>query len=39
MTLETDYPYLTIMHPAHIEYMHHVPLNTMNYFLQTLERA
>ena len=38
MSLETDYPYLTIMHPAHLAYVHDLPLNTMNYFLETLDR-
>jgi hypothetical protein len=38
MSLETDYPYLTIMHPAHLEYIRNLPLNTMNYFIQTLDQ-
>ncbi len=36
MSLETDYPYLTIMHPAHLAYIRHLPLNTMNYFLRSV---
>jgi hypothetical protein len=38
MSLETDYPYLTIMHPAHLEYFHRVPLNTMTFFLEILDK-
>jgi hypothetical protein len=26
------------MHPAHLEYVHRVPMNTMNYFLETLDK-
>ena len=37
MSLESEYPYLTIMHPAHLEYAHRVPLNTMKYFLELLD--
>lgn len=37
MSLELDYPYLTIMHPAHLEYVHHLPLNSMKYFLEILD--
>ena len=37
MSLESEYPYLTIMHPAHLEYVHSVPFNTMGYFLEILD--
>jgi hypothetical protein len=36
-SIENDYPFLSIMHPAHLRYIRNVPLNTLEYFLDILD--
>lgn len=36
--LESKYPFLTGMHPAHLKYTRHLPLNTVGYFLGVLDK-
>jgi hypothetical protein len=36
-SLEDKYPFLAIMHPAHIRYIRHPSLNTLRYFFKLLE--
>ncbi len=36
--LKSQYPFLSIMHPAHLAYIRHLPLNTIADFLDTLDR-
>jgi hypothetical protein len=38
MAIEADFPWLAITHPAHLEYMRSPLLNTMPYFLETLDK-
>lgn len=35
--LEEQYPFLTVMHPAHLVYVRHLPLNTLDVFLGSLD--
>lgn len=36
-SFEEQYPFLTAMHPAHIQYIRHPGLNTLRYLLKLLE--
>lgn len=35
-SLESRYPFLSIIHPAHIDYIRHSSFNTLNYFFEVL---
>ncbi len=36
--VEEQWPFLTQMHPAHLEYIKKLPLNTLEYFIKTLAK-
>jgi hypothetical protein len=36
-TLEERYPFLTVLHPAHLEYIRDQGLNTLDFFLELLD--
>ncbi len=34
-----DFPFLQFLHPAHVTFLRHPPLNTLDYFFEILEKA
>ena len=38
-SIESRFPFLSIMHPAHLAYIRHTPLNSLDYFFSVLDQV